>query len=227
MRKAALLALLASLAAVSCKGGQGAASPELKTDDQKTLYALGLVVSQNLAQFNLTEQELEVVKAGMIDGVLKHDQKVKLEEFGPKIGAMAQTRAAAGAVVDKQAGAAYLEKCAAEPGSVKTPAGLVYKELTPGTGPSPAATDKVKVHYTGTLIDGTVFDSSVDRGEPVVFPLDHVIPCWTAAVQMMKVGGKSKIVCPSDLAYGDRGSPPRIKPGSTLVFEVELISIEK
>jgi FKBP-type peptidyl-prolyl cis-trans isomerase FkpA/FKBP-type peptidyl-prolyl cis-trans isomerase FklB len=102
----------------------------------------------------------------------------------------------------------------------------VIQEMKPGTGASPKPTDKIKVHYKGTLIDGTVFDSSVDRGEPVVLQLDHFVPCWIQALQMMKVGGKSRLVCPSDLAYGDRGYPPRIKPGATLVFEVELLGIE-
>ena len=227
MRKvAALFGLVAFLAVASCKGVGASANVEPKTEDQKTLYALGLVVSQNLAQFNLSESDLEFVKAGMIDGVLKHDEKVKLADYGSKIGALAQSRAAAGAVADKQAGAAYLEKAAAEPGATKAPGGFVYKEIAPGTGPSPKAENTVKVHYKGTLTDGTVFDSSIDRGEPAVFPLGHVIPCWTQALQMMKVGGKARIVCPSDLAYGDRGMPPRIKPGATLVFEVELLGIQ-
>jgi FKBP-type peptidyl-prolyl cis-trans isomerase FkpA/FKBP-type peptidyl-prolyl cis-trans isomerase FklB len=99
--------------------------------------------------------------------------------------------------------------------------------LKVGTGPSPAATDKVKVHYHGTLTDGTVFDSSVQRGEPITFPLDGVIGCWTEGVQKMKVGGKARLVCPSETAYGERGAPPRIKPGATLVFEVELLEIVK
>jgi FKBP-type peptidyl-prolyl cis-trans isomerase len=109
-----------------------------------------------------------------------------------------------------------------------TPSGLASKVLQPGTGSDhPLATDKVKVHYRGTLTDGTVFDSSIDRGEPVTFPLSGVIPCWTQGLQLMKTGGKARLVCPSELAYGDAGSPPKIKGGATLVFEVELLSIEK
>jgi FKBP-type peptidyl-prolyl cis-trans isomerase len=107
-----------------------------------------------------------------------------------------------------------------------TASGLKYQVLKQGTGTvSPKATDTVKVHYHGTLLDGTVFDSSVQRGQPASFPLTGVIKCWTEGVQMMKVGGKSKLTCPSSLAYGDKGAPPTIKPGSTLIFEVELLEI--
>lgn len=197
----------------------------LKTEDDKTLYALGLAISRSLGQFSLTPAELEKVKAGLSDGVLKRKAQVELEAYGPKIQALQQTRAQAQAVGEKQVGDAYIAKAAAEKGAVKTPSGIVIKTLKAGTGAQPKATDEVKVHYHGTLIDGTVFDSSVQRNEPATFPLNGVIPCWTEAVQTLKVGGKSRIVCPSSLAYGDRGSPPLIKPGSTLIFEVELLAI--
>nr|MBI3612576.1 FKBP-type peptidyl-prolyl cis-trans isomerase [Nitrospirota bacterium] len=197
------------------------------TEDQKTLYALGLAMSQNLGGFALTEAEFEFVKAGLSDGILKRQQKVDLQTYGPKIQHLKQARMAAGAGVEKQAGAAFLAKAAAEPGATKGETGYVIKTIKPGTGAAPKASDSVKVHYHGTLIDGTVFDSSVQRNEPATFPLGNVIPCWTQAVQKMKVGGKSRLVCPSDLAYGDRGAPPQIKPGATLVFDVELIEIVK
>jgi FKBP-type peptidyl-prolyl cis-trans isomerase FkpA len=119
----------------------------------------------------------------------------------------------------------YLDKAAAEPGAVRTASGLVYRELTPGTGRSPAATDVVKVNYRGTLEDGSEFDSSYKRNEPAQFPLNGVIPCWTEGVQKMKVGGKSKLVCPSSIAYGDAGRPPVIPGGATLTFEIELLAI--
>ena len=122
-------------------------------------------------------------------------------------------------------GGAYLEKAAAEPGAVKTPSGLIYRELKAGTGASPNASDMVKVHYRGTLVDGTEFDSSYKRNEPISFPLNGVIPCWTEGVQKMKVGGKSQLVCPSSIAYGDSGRPPVIPGGATLIFEVELLGI--
>jgi len=119
---------------------------------------------------------------------------------------------------------AYLDKAAAEPGAQKTASGLIYRELKPGTGASPKASDTVKVHYRGTLIDGKEFDSSYG-GEPLEFPLNRVIRAWTEGVQMMKVGGKSRLVCPANLAYGERGAPPDIPGGATLVFEVELLGI--
>ena len=204
-----------------------AATPEPATDDQKTLYALGLAVSQSLGSFNLNESELEMVKAGLTDGVLKRPQKVDLQTFGPKISQLQQSRAGAVAEGEKKSGAAFLAKAASEPGATKTESGAVLTTLKPGKGASPKASDTVKVHYHGTLIDGTVFDSSVQRGEPATFPLGQVIKCWTEGVQHMKVGGKSRLVCPANLAYGDRGAPPQIKPGATLVFEVELLDIVK
>jgi FKBP-type peptidyl-prolyl cis-trans isomerase FkpA/FKBP-type peptidyl-prolyl cis-trans isomerase FklB len=202
-----------------------AASPEPATDEQKTFYALGLAISQSLGIFSLSEAELEQVKSGITDGVLKRPHKVDLHAFGPKIQQVQQTRATASAEVEKKAGTAFVVKAAAEKGATKTESGIVITTIKPGTGASPKATDTVKVHYHGTLIDGTVFDSSVKRGEPATFPLGQVIKCWTEGVQHIKVGGKSRLVCPSNLAYGDRGSPPMIKPGSTLIFEVELLEI--
>ena len=197
------------------------------TDEQKTFYALGLIISQNLAKFSLTESELEFVKSGITDGVLKKQPKVDLQAFGPKVNQIQQARASAQAEIEKKAGASYLAKAVAESGAKKTESGAIVKTIKEGKGNSPKATDTVKVHYHGTLIDGTVFDSSVKRGEPATFPLNQVIKCWTEGVQQMKVGGKSKLVCPSDIAYGDRGAPPFIKPGATLVFEVELLEIVK
>src|SRR5260370_19112899 len=111
---------------------------------------------------------------------------------------------------------AFVDKAAGEKGAVKTPSGAVVTTLKPGTGPSPTASDKVKVHYQGTLMDGTVFDSSIQRGEPITFPLSGVIKCWTERMQQMKVGGKSRLVCPPHTAYGDRRPPPKINPDATL-----------
>src|SRR4029453_7902738 len=226
MRKAVLWSLAGLLAVAS---GARAAEPELKTEEQKTLYAIGLAVSQSLAVFSLTPAELALVKGGLTAGVLNKDKKaaVDLQAYAPKIQEMQTARASTVAAAEKKAGQAFLEKAAAEKGATKTATGIVMTTIKPGTGPSPKATDKVKVHYHGTLTDGSVFDSSLQRNEPATFPLNGVIPCWTEAVQLMKVGGKSRLVCPANLAYGDRAVGAKIKPGSTLVFEVELLEIVK
>jgi len=224
-----VLALVACLAAVSCsKAASPGASADPKSDDEKTFYALGVFLSNSIASFNLNESELEFVKAGLTDGSLHHTPKVDPAAFGQKLQALAQSRASVGAAVDKKAGTEFLSKASLEKGAVKGPGGLVIEEIKAGSGPSPKPTDKVKVNYKGTLIDGTVFDSSdAHGGQPAVFQLDGVIPCWTQGLQLMKVGGKSRLVCPPELAYGDRGAPPRIRPGATLVFEVELVEIVK
>jgi FKBP-type peptidyl-prolyl cis-trans isomerase FkpA len=204
-----------------------AAAEELANDEQKTLYALGIAISQSLRDFSLSESELEIVKSGLSDGVLKRPLKVEMQTFGPKLQQMAQARVAVVAEKEKKAGADFLQKAAAEPGVTKTESGAIIKTLKEGKGPTPTAADTVKVHYQGTLVDGTVFDSSVKRGEPATFPLNGVIKCWTEGLQQVKVGGKSRLVCPAEVAYGDRGSPPVIKPGATLIFEVELLEIVK
>ena len=203
------------------------ATPEPMNDEQKTFYALGVAISQSLSAFNLSESELEFVKTGLTDGVLKRQRKVDIQAFMPKIQQLQQARATVVAEAEKKAAASFVAKAAAEPRTTKTESGILITTIKPGKGVSPKATDTVKVHYQGTLIDGTVFDSSVQRGEPATFPLGNVIKCWTEGLQQMKVGGKSRFVCPPDLAYGDRGSPPNIKPGATLVFEVELLDITK
>jgi FKBP-type peptidyl-prolyl cis-trans isomerase FkpA/FKBP-type peptidyl-prolyl cis-trans isomerase FklB len=217
---------LSALLGVAFLGARAIAA-DPTTEDQKTFYALGVAISQNLSVFQLSESELEMLKAGLTDGVLKKPLKADVETYGPKIQQMGQTRAAAYAEKEKAASATFLAKAAAEPGAKKTASGAIVKTIKEGSGPTPAATDKVKVHYQGTLTDGTVFDSSIKRGEPATFPLNGVIKCWTEGLQQVKVGGKARLVCPANIAYGDRGSPPTIKPGATLVFDVELLEILK
>jgi FKBP-type peptidyl-prolyl cis-trans isomerase FkpA len=236
MRLASVLAVAASavLAGTACNKPAPAPSPspsaaagDLQTDDQKVLYALGVMLGRNVANLNISPAELELVKRGLGDGATGKKPAVELEQFAPKIQAFAQSRAAAQAVAEKGKAQAFRDAAAKEAGAVTSNSGLVFTSLKAGTGKSPSPSDTVKVHYRGTLTDGTEFDSSYKRGQPIEFPLNGVIPCWTEGVQKMKVGEKAKLVCPSEIAYGDRGSPPAIPGGATLVFEVELLDIVK
>ncbi len=236
MRKIWVLALALALAGcqkpTDTKGSTGggatpaaATGANPQTEDQKTLYALGLSIGRSVAVFGLTAEELEFVKAGITAEATGQKPAVEITTYGPKIQQLAMARQAAKSAGEKEKGKAFLEKAAAEEGAVKTESGLVYKETQAGTGASPQATDVVRVHYKGTLIDGKEFDSSYKRGEPATFPLNGVIRCWTEGLQKMKVGGKAQLVCPSEIAYGDRGAPPDIPGGATLIFEVELLDI--
>ncbi len=200
------------------------AAPGLATDEEKTIYALGVYMFQSLGTFSLSPAEVDLVKKGFADAAAGKPE-VEINTWGPKIGKLAQERGAQAATREKAAGEAFLAKAAAEPGAEKTASGLVYRELRAGTGASPVPTDKVKVHYKGALTNGTEFDSSYKRNSPAEFTLTGVIPCWTEGVQKMKVGGKASLTCPSGIAYGDRGHPPAIPGGATLVFEVELLEI--
>jgi FKBP-type peptidyl-prolyl cis-trans isomerase FkpA len=146
--------------------------------------------------------------------------------IGPGLNEILQSRASAGLVKEKEKGSDFMTRyLLGNPRAVKTASGLVYNEVIAGIGAKPTDASTVLVHYHGTLTDGTVFDSSVQRGEPIQFPLRNVIKGWQEGVAMMSVGGKATLVVPSDLAYGDNGSPPVIPPGATLIFEVELIKI--
>jgi FKBP-type peptidyl-prolyl cis-trans isomerase FkpA len=217
------LALLAT-AALGQDPGPDASAPA--SDEQNTVYAIGLSIWQNLAALDLTPEEIAIVQRAISDAASGGKLDVSLQDYQTKINEFRTARFQARADRAKEAGRAYLEQVAAEPGAVKTESGLVYLETQAGTGDQPTALDSVKVDYTGTFIDGTEFDSSITRGEPMTFPLGRVIPCWTEALQKMKVGGKARIVCPSDIAYGDRGRGP-IPGGSTLVFDVELLEVRK
>ncbi len=199
-----------------------AAGTTLTTDDEKIVYAIGLSMARSLGPLNLSPAEVELVKRAISDSVAGKPAE-DLATWGPKINGLAQSRAAVVAAKEKIASKAYLDKAAAEPGAIKTASGLIYREVKAGTGPSPKATDTVKVGYRGTLTNGTEFDKSPPN-QPAQFALNGVIPCWTEGVQKMKVGGKSVLVCPSEIAYGDGGQGP-IPGGAALIFDVELVQI--
>ena len=225
----AIAALLCTLSLTVCDADAAKKAKEQAplTEDQKTLYALGVLMSQSLTTFDLKPEELVQVQKGLSDGVGGVKSDIKAEEYIPKVQALQQARMAVVAEKAAAAGIAFLDKASKEPGVTKTASGMLIKQTKPGTGASPAASDQVKVHYEGRLIDGKVFDSSIARGEPATFPLSGVIKCWTEGVQTMKVGGKAQLICPADLAYGPNGSPPTIPPQATLVFDVELLDIVK
>lgn len=203
------------------------AADEPKTDEQKTLYALGLLLVRQLNGFNLTPAEYDFVKQGFVDAASGKKPLVDLDAYTKNIQELAAARRKAEGEKLAASGKEFIAKAAKEKGAVTTPSGLVYLSLKEGSGASPAVTDTVKVNYRGTLTDGKEFDSSYKRGQPAEFPLKGVIRCWTEGLQMMKVGGKAKLVCPPDIAYGERGAGALIPPNATLVFEVELLDIVK
>ena len=198
-----------------------------KTEEDITLYTIGLIVAQQLSAFNLTPAELEFVKMGVTDAVTGKKPLVEIDAYNQKVQALANARRNAQGEKLAAEAKAFVEKAAKEKGAVKTASGLIYLAQKEGSGSSPAASDKVKVHYSGTLVNGVVFDSSYKRGQPAEFALNGVIQCWTEGLQMMKPGGKARLVCPSEIAYGDRGAGGLIPPKATLVFDIELLEVKK
>jgi FKBP-type peptidyl-prolyl cis-trans isomerase FkpA len=192
--------------------------PKTMTDEQKTLYQLGVLLSRNLDGFALNDAEFAAVRQGFADGF---HRKVGTEDAAkaiPQIQSFQRDRS-------QKVGDAYLTKASQAPGATRTTSGLVFVPVKQGTGASPARADSVKVTYEGRLIDGTVFDSSAQHGGSATFGLSGVIACWTEALQLMKVGGKAHIVCPAAIAYGQRAMGSKIAPGSTLVFDIELLDV--
>lgn len=200
-------------------------------DEERILYTLGVVLGDNISDFRLTDDEFELVTAGMRDSIAGVPPRVEVDLYGPQLQVLANERMsverAAAAGPEKQAAAEFADEIAAEAGAMRTDSGVVIVPITEGDGANPAASDTVTVHYHGTLRDGSVFDSSVERDMPATFSLSAVIPCWTEGVQRMRVGGKARLTCPPAIAYGARGAPPRIPPNATLVFEVELLEIAR
>ncbi len=197
------------------------------TEDEKVIFAVGEILSGSVKPFAFTEHEMQLVQEGFEAGMHGKKTGVDADSYRPQIQTLLTARVTKGVATAKAAGQAYRNQAAAAKGATTTASGLIMTTLQPGSGPSPTAEDSVKVQYEGRLIDGTVFDSSKQHGQPMTFKVSGVVPCWSEALQLMSAGAKVKLVCPPELAYGDRGSPPQILGGSTLVFDVELMSIEK
>jgi FKBP-type peptidyl-prolyl cis-trans isomerase FkpA len=230
-----LLAVASPAFAAAPDGGVPAdakAKPEvpvgpLKTADDKALYALGYSIAHNWEGLNLSKSEQEMIKKGINDALAGQKPLVSLQEYGPRLQALATSRPPQAAAAREKREAPALEKASKEKGAQKTSTGLVYIPITEGTGAQPKPTEVVKVNYRGTLIDGFEFDNSYKRGQPAELALDKTVPCWGEALQKMKVGGKAKLYCPPSLGYKEQGAPRAgIPGGATLVFEVELLEVK-
>jgi FKBP-type peptidyl-prolyl cis-trans isomerase len=196
----------------------------LATDDDRFSYGLGMLVGERvLKQYG--DVDYDLVLAGMKAQHKSEDTLITLEEAGNALNAYMEKQFAEESASNRKRGEDYLKANAEKEGVQVTESGLQYSVITAADGAKPKATDQVTVHYRGTLIDGTEFDSSYSRGSPTSFTLDQVIPGWTEGVQLMSVGSKYRFVVPSELAYGERGAGGSIGPFETLIFEVELIEI--
>tara|TARA_Y100000768_G_C23985801_1_gene688760 strand:+ start:1240 stop:1911 length:672 start_codon:yes stop_codon:yes gene_type:complete len=216
--------MTASLVLFSCNKEK---KVSLSSDELKVFYTVGHTMGTKMKDLGLSDEEVIAYTMGYKDAVKGTNPEVKVEEYRMKIQQLFTERMSKKADTEKESGKAFLEKFKKEEGVQVTESGLAYKIVEEGKGDNPKETDKVKVHYHGTLTSGEVFDSSKDRGQPVTFPLNRVIKGWTEGVQKIKEGGKIRLVIPSDLAYGDNGAPPKIPGGATLVFDVELLEIVK
>jgi FKBP-type peptidyl-prolyl cis-trans isomerase FkpA len=228
MKKALLYLslVLSTLALVACNSNDPK-KVSLESDDDKTFYAMGYMLGGNLQRLSLSDKELAALYKGVAAAAKNEKSEVDMAKFQNRIQEVFKARMDKVASKEKDSGKEFLEKFVKDEAATKTESGLAFKVIKEGTGATPGAEDVVEVHYHGTLADGTVFDSSVERGKTISFPLNRVIKGWTEGLQTMKEGGKTKFVIPADLAYGEAGAPPKIPGGATLVFEVELFKVTK
>ncbi len=237
MRLASLTAgavvMTLTMSANAAEAAAAAPAPSLETEIAKESYAVGANIGRSIAEPGI-ELDLDAFLAGFKAAYAKQELSMSMEEIQAAMMSLQGKAQAAGQKKMEEAGAsaktegeAYLAENAKKEGVKTTASGLQYKVVTDGTGALPTAADTVKVHYTGTFINGEKFDSSVDRGEPAIFGVGQVISGWTEALQLMKVGSKWQLAIPSDLAYGPQGRGPTMPPNSVLLFDVELIEIVK
>ena len=220
-----LVLIIATVA--SCKVSDKMEKKELTTELEKVSYGLGISAATFYKSKGMDSIDAEALAMGMNDVFSSDSLKMTEAEAQELLNTFFADLQKKQADALKKEGEEFLLENAKKEGIVTTESGLQYEIIKEGTGVSPKLTDKVKVHYHGTLIDGTVFDSSVDRGKPISFPVNGVIKGWTEALQLMKVGSKRKLYIPYDLAYGERGAGQQIPPYAALIFEVELLEIEE
>jgi FKBP-type peptidyl-prolyl cis-trans isomerase FkpA len=203
------------------------AAKDAKLEDKNTLYSIGSFQARQLAMFNFTRTEYEMVLQGFADAAHGKKLVVAVENYSKKVQELAQARRATKGSKPVDAGTEFLNKAASEKGAVKTSSGLVFQSRREGDGATPSATDTISMHYRGTLINGEEFDNTINLRKPAVFKLDSVIKCWAEGLQKMKAGGSAKLVCPPELAYGKQGVDSVIPPNSVLIFEIELLEVTK
>jgi FKBP-type peptidyl-prolyl cis-trans isomerase FkpA len=232
--RVAALALILSTALPGCSERERSAEPDTNAGeslspeekrDRDSLYALGSWLARNLAGIKMDEKDMAPLAEGLSDALLGKPLRVDPVEVGERVQVFLNARRAQTSAEERNLGAALLEAAKQEPGVERTVSGVYMLTLVEGSGPSPTLADQVKIHYRGTLRDGSVFDDSRARGQPGVFRVTGVVPCWMEPLQKMKVGGKAKVTCNADLAYGDRGLPGKVLPGAPLQFELELLEI--
>lgn len=226
-----LLVIGLMIAATACQQG-GSKDVKLETSVDSVSYAIGVLVgANNLQQLSSApggdELDVNIMSSAFNAASLEEELKISQEDANALVQTFFQGAAERKAQTNLEEGNKFLEENKGREGVTTLESGLQYEVLTEGDGVKPTAQDQVRVHYHGTLIDGTVFDSSVDRGEPAVFGVSQVIKGWTEALQLMPVGSKWKIYLPASIAYGERGAGADIGPNATLIFEVELLEIVK
>jgi FKBP-type peptidyl-prolyl cis-trans isomerase FklB len=225
--KSLLLAACMSFATlISCNGQKGKTNVALKTQADSVAYGIGVSIGQNMKKDGLDSLDMELLMAGLKAAAHGDSTMLNQQQAQGVIQGYLNAKQKAKADAALGVGKKFLEDNKKKPGVTELPDGLQYQVMKEGTGAMPKETDTVSVHYHGTLIDGTIFDSSVERGQPAEFPLNGVIKGWTEALQLMKVGSKWKLFLPPSLAYGDRAAGPKIPANSTLIFEVELLGIK-
>ncbi|HNQ13176.1 MAG TPA: FKBP-type peptidyl-prolyl cis-trans isomerase [Bacteroidia bacterium] len=228
MKKVLLIAaaIVLSGTVMAQKNSKQSETMKFENKNDSVSYSLGISIGNNLQQSGFDQLNFELVKKGMSD-TYAGSGAMDINAANGIVQGYMQAKKSESANKNKAEGDKFLAETKKKDGVKSTESGLLYEVLKVGTGEKPGPTDKVKTHYHGTLIDGTVFDSSVDRGEPISFPVNGVIAGWTEALQMMPVGSKWKLYIPGNLAYGERGAGGSIGPNATLIFEVELLEIEK